>query len=102
MSVGSGSRPHRCKPVQLEGTSPSADCGSQGRRTRAELTGETMTKVLWRLLHESDGQDLIEYGLLAGFISLVAILAITNVGTALNGVWNNVDAQMGAAAASAS
>ena len=57
---------------------------------------------LYRLGREADGQDLIEYALLAGFISLVAITAITNVGTALNGVWGGVDTQMAAAAAGAS
>ena len=57
---------------------------------------------LGRLIRDTDGQDLIEYALLAGFVSLVAVAAITNVGTALNGVWGGVDTQMTAAAASAS
>ena len=50
-----------------------------------------MMLLLDRLVQDTDGQDLIEYALLAGFISLVAITAITNVGTALNGVWVSVD-----------
>ena len=49
-----------------------------------------------------DGQDLIEYALLAGFISLASVFAITGVGTGVNGVWLSVDTQVTAAAAGAS
>ena len=61
-----------------------------------------MKRFVRRLKNDECGQDLIEYALLAAFISLVAIAAITNVGTALNGVWGNVDTQMTAAASAAS
>jgi Flp pilus assembly pilin Flp len=37
-----------------------------------------------RVLRDEDGQDLIEYALLAGFISLIAISAITGIGTQVN------------------
>ena len=53
-----------------------------------------MKRLMARALCEESGQDLIEYALLAGFISLVAILAITNVGTGVNRVWGQVDTQM--------
>lgn len=59
-----------------------------------------MTRMLTRLIHETDGQDLIEYALLAGFISLSAVLAITNVGGGIGRVWGDVDTQMTAASAS--
>ena len=49
-----------------------------------------------RLLVEEDGQDLIEYALLAGLVSLVAVTAVLNVGTGVNGIWVGVDNQMGA------
>ncbi len=42
-----------------------------------------MVRIFTRLAREEAGQDLIEYGLLAALISLVAVLAITNVGKAL-------------------
>lgn len=61
-----------------------------------------MKRFVRRLKNNECGQDLIEYALLAAFISLVAIAAITNVGTALNGVWDNVDTQMTTAASAAS
>ena len=61
-----------------------------------------MKRFAMRLMNEECGQDLIEYALLAGFISLASVLAITNIGTALNGVWGSVDTQMTAAAGSVS
>jgi pilus assembly protein Flp/PilA len=43
-----------------------------------------MKSSLRRLLREDEGQDLIEYALLAGFISLVAISSITGIGNQVN------------------
>jgi pilus assembly protein Flp/PilA len=53
-----------------------------------------MKNVLKRFVRDDEGQDLIEYALLAGFISLVAVLAITNVGTGVNAVYTNIDGQV--------
>ena len=53
-----------------------------------------MKNVLKRFVREDQGQDLIEYALLAGFISLVAVVAITNVGTGVNAVYTNIDGQV--------
>jgi Flp pilus assembly pilin Flp len=53
-----------------------------------------MPHLLRRLLLEDHGQDLIEYALLAGFISLVAVVAITNVGKGVNGVYTNINSQV--------
>jgi Flp pilus assembly pilin Flp len=47
-----------------------------------------------RFVREDDGQDLIEYALLAGFISLVAVVAITAVGEGVNEVYGNIQAQV--------
>jgi pilus assembly protein Flp/PilA len=55
-----------------------------------------MKKLFGRFVREDEGQDLIEYALLAGFISLVAVVAITNVGTGVNTVYQNIDAQVDA------
>jgi pilus assembly protein Flp/PilA len=52
-------------------------------------------RTLWRFVREDDGQDLIEYALLAGFISLVAVLAIQSVGTGINQVYGDVNAAVG-------
>ena len=53
-----------------------------------------MKNLFSKLVREEAGQDLIEYALLAGFISLVAVVAITNVGSGVNGVYNNIDTQV--------
>jgi len=53
-----------------------------------------MKTMFKRFVREEAGQDLIEYALLAGFISLVAVVAIQSVGTGVNGVYNNINTQV--------
>jgi pilus assembly protein Flp/PilA len=53
--------------------------------------------LLNRLVTEECGQDLIEYALLAGFISLAAVAAITLIGSSLNLLYTNVNSQIVAA-----
>jgi Flp pilus assembly pilin Flp len=43
-----------------------------------------------RFLHEKDGQDLIEYALLAAIIALGVIAAMTGVREALNTQYSNI------------
>ena len=54
-----------------------------------------MRLLLTRAFREDCGQDLIEYALLAGFISLVAVSAITNIGIVVNGWYVSYDATIG-------
>ena len=54
-----------------------------------------MKNLFNRFVREEQGQDLIEYALLAGFISLVAVVAITNVGSGVNKVYDNINTQVG-------
>lgn len=48
-------------------------------------------KRVWELvagfIARCDGQDLIEYGLLAALISVIAVAAMTAVGTTLNSLF---------------
>jgi pilus assembly protein Flp/PilA len=53
-----------------------------------------MKSVFLKFVREEQGQDLIEYALLAGFISLVAVVAITNVGVGVNKVYENINGQV--------
>ena len=53
-----------------------------------------MKALLKRFVREEAGQDLIEYALLAGFISLVAVVAITQVGQGVNRVYGNINSQV--------
>ena len=40
-----------------------------------------MERLISRALREDSGQDLIEYAMLAAFISLIATASITSIGT---------------------
>jgi len=42
-----------------------------------------MKNLIVRFVREDAGQDLIEYALLAGLISLASVVAIGNLGTAI-------------------
>ena len=55
-----------------------------------------MMNLLARFVRDDQGQDLIEYALLAGSISLLAVPAITNVGTGVNTVYGNINSQVAA------
>ena len=39
------------------------------------------------LVRNDEGQDLLEYGLLAALIALVAVAAVTSVGSTINSVF---------------
>ena len=53
-----------------------------------------VNKLFKNFVQDESGQDLIEYALLAGFISLVAVVAITSVGTGVNTVYGNLNTQV--------
>jgi pilus assembly protein Flp/PilA len=54
--------------------------------------------LLARFIREEQGQDLIEYALLAGFIALVSIGAIAALGTQLNTTYDSLGTKVGALA----
>ena len=53
-----------------------------------------MKKFVLRLLNDTEGQDLIEYALLAALIALAAITAMQNLGTAINTKFGNVSTSL--------
>ena len=53
-----------------------------------------MKNLFNRFVNEEAGQDLIEYALLAGLISLVCVLAITAAGTKVSTLFSNVSASI--------
>ena len=55
-----------------------------------------MTTLIMKLIADEHGQDLIEYALLAGFVSLVVVATVTNLGGAVNGIYAGVNTQVGA------
>ena len=50
------------------------------------------------LLRNEEGQDLIEYALLVGLISLVAVAAIGLAGGSVNDIFTNIQAKLASAA----
>ena len=59
------------------------------------MTIRVTSRTIPNFFSDDEGQDLIEYSLLAGLISLVAVTIILNLGTSVNGVWTGLDSSMG-------
>ena len=55
----------------------------------------TLINALSALRRNDEGQDLIEYALIAGLIALVAVVAIGDAGTAVNGIWEDIVLALG-------
>jgi Flp pilus assembly pilin Flp len=51
--------------------------------------------LLNRLMREEEGQDIIEYVLIAAAISVIAIPIVPGIGTAVSNAWNGVNTQVG-------
>jgi Flp pilus assembly pilin Flp len=54
-----------------------------------------LLKNFWK---EEEGQDLIEYALLLGFITLAVVGALTAIQGNLNTLWGNAESAVGTAA----
>ncbi len=53
-------------------------------------------------LQEDAGQDLVEYALLMGFLSLAAIAVLTSAGSNVKTIWTNINTGLTSAAAAGS
>lgn len=51
-----------------------------------------MKALLRNLLVREEGQDLVEYALLAALLSIVSIAALTTLGPAIANVWTRIEA----------
>ena len=50
--------------------------------------------LLNRLIREEEGQDIIEYVLIAAAISVIAIPIVPSIGTAVSNAWGTVNTQV--------
>ena len=57
-----------------------------------------MKNLMLRLVREEEGQDIVEYALLAAFISIVAATIINTIGDDVTTIYTNVKTQTGTAA----
>jgi Flp pilus assembly pilin Flp len=53
-----------------------------------------LVALLKRLAREQDGQDMVEYALLLGLISIVAVAALILAGQEILNIWNAVVAAL--------
>ena len=53
-----------------------------------------MKRLLVKLVRSDDGQDLIEYGLLVGIITVGAIATISLIGPKVKGYFDNLNGAM--------
>lgn len=52
---------------------------------------------LKKFLHDDSGQDMVEYGLLAAFISIAAISALTLIGPKIASIFNTIQTKLATA-----
>jgi pilus assembly protein Flp/PilA len=56
--------------------------------------GNVMKRLLVKLVRSDDGQDLIEYGLLVGIITVGAIATISLIGPKVKGYFDTLNGAM--------
>jgi pilus assembly protein Flp/PilA len=56
----------------------------------SESTESQMKKLLVRFVKDELGVTAIEYGLIAGLISVVILVTVTAIGTALEGLFQTI------------
>jgi pilus assembly protein Flp/PilA len=61
---------------------------------RAEEAMQYLTTKFRALLRNDEGQDLIEYALIAGLVALVAVVAIQAAGVEVDRVWDNITTEL--------
>jgi len=69
----------------LRGVCKSADPSRKFHRRK-----EKSMNYLKRILREEEGQDMVEYGLLAAFISIVAIAALQAIGPLVSAIYTSI------------
>ena len=55
---------------------------------------KSMKSLFVRLWKGEEGQDLVEYGLLLGFIAVIAIATIKGIGTAISTIFTNASSSL--------
>jgi Flp pilus assembly pilin Flp len=59
---------------------------------------KALLQMLWR---DDDGQDMVEYALLLGFIVLCAAAILTNTRTQISQIWSTINSSLSSAVSNA-
>jgi pilus assembly protein Flp/PilA len=62
------------------------------------MEGSVVRNLISRFVREEEGQDIIEYALLAAFVSIIAATVIQTIGSDVKTIYDNVKVQTGLAA----
>ena len=87
---------HLCGALVLHVNRSSQDAADSQLVNTSHERKKYMKALLKNLIVEESGQDIVEYALLAGFISLIAVAAVGTTGTGVNTVWNGISAVVAA------
>jgi pilus assembly protein Flp/PilA len=58
---------------------------------RTRISAMTLTK---RFMKDENGATAIEYGMIAAFIAIAIVAAVTSIGTSLTGIFTNVNSDL--------
>jgi pilus assembly protein Flp/PilA len=47
-----------------------------------------------RFINDDEGQDMVEYALLLGFIAIIAVVAVGTIGTKVNSYFTSIGSQL--------
>jgi len=83
-------------PARTSHTRQKRVSGTREKESEMELLAIRIREFL----RKQDGQDLIEYALLAALIALAAVVAMQATGTSINGVFNSISSQLSSAVSS--
>jgi pilus assembly protein Flp/PilA len=53
-----------------------------------------MRRLAWKFLGDQSGATAIEYALIAGFLSIVIVVAVNGIGVTLNGKFTSVNTSL--------
>ena len=88
------------RPPAFDGQTELAAAATTHNRRFEHFVGaeNTMKNLFVRFVREEEGQDIIEYALLAAFISIVAWLILREIGQDVQTMYSNVQKATGDAA----
>jgi Flp pilus assembly pilin Flp len=69
--------------------------------TQKDREENAMKALIARFVSEEDGQDIIEYALLAAFISISGYTILSGIGTSVNSIYTKVNSAASSAEAAA-